>query len=434
MGYSAVSQTMSTLIMFFGTSVVGIPGTLVGLCIAIGTMWDAITDPIIGYISDNSTSSQFGSRQKFMAVATLFMALCNIMLWSVPLNLSVGQKFAWLLVCLILFETADTFYATPYSALGYEMCNVENQSSSLQAIKSVFYLIGMMLPSVLMALLMQDTTNKSSYINIGMTTSCLMVICSLFCILSLIRKNNNYIVNDKKSSKKQTFWHAFSIFFDFFKNKQYLFVILGYSISMLATALLTSLGMHVFTYSFHFSSKQISLILLCLIFGAMIAQLFVSKLSNKYGKTKTLIHFIILTILGIGLISIIFTLRILLPTKLNFILICPLIAFCGFGSGALYSIPFAIFSDIINNENNNNQTNQTATFSGVMTFVFKLSNAISLFIIGLILDLIKFDSNQPVQALKVQNSLGTVMIFGVAISLALSIYFFSKYDSNKKIR
>ena len=51
LGFSAVSQTISTILMFFGTSVAGIPGTLVGLCVAIGTFWDAVTDPIVGYIS-----------------------------------------------------------------------------------------------------------------------------------------------------------------------------------------------------------------------------------------------------------------------------------------------------------------------------------------------------------------------------------------------
>ena len=85
-------------------------------------------------------------------------------------------------------------------------------------------------------------------------------------------------------------------------------------------------------------------------------------------------------------------------------------------------------SDIIAEENAANNTNQTAMFSGVMTFVFKISNALSLFLIGLVLDIIKFDSSQPVQALKVQNALGIILIVGVALSLAVSISFFSHYD------
>ena len=154
LGFSAVSQTISTLLMFFGTSVAGIPGTLVGLCVAIGTFWDAVTDPIVGYISDNSGDCRIGRRERFILVASLFMAMSNMLIWCLPLNLSNWQKFAWLLIALLIYETAETFFATPYSALGYEMTNDKYDSTSIQAAKSVFSLIGMILPSVLMMIFM----------------------------------------------------------------------------------------------------------------------------------------------------------------------------------------------------------------------------------------------------------------------------------------
>lgn len=415
--------------MFFGTSVAGIPGTLVGLCVAIGTVWDAVTDPIVGFISDNSSNYGMGRRERYVLIASFFIATSNMLIWCLPLNLSNGQKFSWLLIAILIYETAETFFATPYSALGYEMTTNDYDSTSIQASKSVFGLIGMILPSVLMMLFMEKTTERIGYIKIGLTCSILLLVCSVVCVLMLCRKNKKKMVqNYPIFQKKLSIWNAFSVFFDFFKNKRYCAMIVGYSISTLATAFLTSIGMHVFTYSFHFSSSQISVLLLCLLFSAMFAQLFLSKIACKKGKINTLILFISITIFGIGLMAVLFLLRTFLTSTTNFYICIPIILLCGFGSGALYSLPFSIFSDIIAEENATKHTNQTATFSGVMTFVFKISNALSLFLIGLILDLVHFDSSQPVQALKVQNSLGLILIIGVTSALALSIVFFSKYD------
>ncbi len=415
--------------MFFGTSVAGIPGTLVGLCIAIGTVWDAVTDPIVGYVSDNSINTNIGKRQNYILIASFFMAISNLLIWCVPLNLSNWQKFVWLLSSLLIYETADTFFATPYSALGYELTNDSSENTSIQAYKSVFYLIGMILPSLLMLVFMPDTTSRIGYIKIGLCCSLLIIICTLTCILCLRKKSKSkIIVNLPKFYKKRSFFEAFSTFFEFFKNKRYFYVILAYSVSTLSTALLTSLGMHVFTYSFHFSSSQISTLLLCLLGGAMLSQVFMTKIACKLGKIKTLVYFITLTILGVGMIAILFMFRTMLASQINFYICIPLLLISGFGSGSLYSLPFSIFSDIISKENNNKKTNQTATYSGIITFVFKISNALSLFIIGFILDIIKFDSSQPVQPMIVQNALGNTMIIGVALSLALSILLFKKYE------
>ena len=428
LGFSAVSQTISTLLMFFGTSVAGIPGTLVGLCVAIGTVWDAVTDPIVGFISDGSSNYGMGRRERYILVASFFMALSNMLIWCLPLNLGNWQKFSWLLVALLIYETAETFFATPYSALGYEMTNDKYDSTSIQAAKSVFSLIGMILPSILMIVFMEKTTERIGYIKIGLCTSILIIVTTLICVLTLNRKNKKLILNYPIFQKRQSVWTAFSVFFDFFRNKRYCAMIVGYSISTLATAMLTSLGLHVFTYSFHFTSSQISILLLCLLMGAIFAQLFISKIAFKKGKINTLILFISIIILGVGFLSVLFLVRTFLTSVINFYICIPLVLICGFGSGALYSLPFSIFSDIISEENAANKTNQTATFSGVMTFMFKISNALSLFLIGLILDIIHFDSSEPVQALKVQNSLGIILIVGVALSLALSISFFSHYE------
>ena len=80
LGYSTVSSTLSNFIMFFGTSVLGVSGTLVGIAVSISVLWDAISDPIIGYYSDNLNSS-IGKRHPFMLVGVLGMCAINLIVW-----------------------------------------------------------------------------------------------------------------------------------------------------------------------------------------------------------------------------------------------------------------------------------------------------------------------------------------------------------------
>ena len=109
LGYGTISQTMSNFIMFFGTSVLGISGTLVGIAVAMSAFWDGLSDPIVGYISDIYKSKRFGRRLGFMLVATFGMAVFNILLWSIPESLSMGFKFIWLLICLLAMETVPCY-------------------------------------------------------------------------------------------------------------------------------------------------------------------------------------------------------------------------------------------------------------------------------------------------------------------------------------
>ena len=80
LSYSVISQTISNFFMFFATSVLGLSGTLVGITIGISTIWDGMSDTLVGFISDNKRSGKFGKRNGFMLVATFGMTLFNVLL------------------------------------------------------------------------------------------------------------------------------------------------------------------------------------------------------------------------------------------------------------------------------------------------------------------------------------------------------------------
>lgn len=434
LGYGTIAQMVSNFIMFFGTSILGLPGTLVGIAIALSVFWDGISDPIIGYFSDRHNSKIFGKRLGFMLIGTLGVAIFNLLLWVIPMEMSVGLKFCWLLVSLLAIETFNTLFATPYVALGIDIAPDYSEQSSVQGFKTTFFILGMVMPSVLMFLFMpggegaQGQFNQSAYINIAYFTSALCLIAGAICILGTLKKVQSiYKEEKKKKREKNFFFKIFYLFFTSLKKKNYGSLIIGYSVALISAAFLTSVGMHLFTYSYHFGSTQISILMSILFVSAILSQPFWIYLSNRIDKKPALNISLLIILIGIGLTALTFIFRGLMSQTLLFWLVAPCILFCGFGTGALYSLPISMYADVITMDRLETGENNTAIYSGFMTLAYNIANCLALLVIGVLLDIIKFDPKQPVQALSVQNWLGVIVFLGCAISISLAMLIFSKY-------
>lgn len=88
----------------------------------------------------------------------------------------------------------------------------------------------------------------------------------------------------------------------------------------------------------------------------------------------------------------------------------------------------SMFADNVTMDKLKTGENKSATYSGYMTFAYNVANSLALFVIGILLDLIKFDASQPVQALKVQNYLGLIVFGGCAVSIAIAMMIISRYN------
>lgn len=433
LGYGTVSQAMNSFIMFFATSVLGIKGSLVGLAIALSALWDGISDPIIGHISDKSKNKFLGKRLNFMLLASIGIPVFNILLWIIPNTLSSTIKFVWLLLSLLAIETFNTLFATPYVALGFDIAPDYNEQSSVQGFKTVFFILGMIMPSVLMILFMPSKQNaqaqflQSGYINIAIVTSTICLLSSIISIIGTRKKAKQITYKETKKEKKEKFSTLVKEFFGAVLSKTYGPIIIGYSIALISSAFLISVGMHLFTYSYHFSSVQIPILMAFLFVGAIVSQPFWIFLSNRLDKKPSLNIALVTILVGIAITSVTFIFRDFMQNATLFWLTCPCIFVCGFGTGALYSLPISMYADVITLDRIKTGQNKSALYSGFMTLSYNISNSIALFVIGILLDLIKFDSSQPVQALSVQNSLGFIVFVGCALAISLSIVVFSKY-------
>ena len=436
LGYSSMSQTLNNFIMFFGTSVMGISGSLVGIAVAISSLWDGVSDPLVGYLSDNTKNKFFGKRLGFMFFGIFIIAFLNICIWSMPSSLPEFGKFLWLLIGMLSIETENNCFGTPYAALAIDLAPEYNEQSKIQSFKTIFSILGMVLPSILMYFFMpsisisiQASHSQIGYIKIALINSSLLLIFGLIMIFACLRYTKRYKIYDN-DFKKESFKFSSLVngYFDILKKKNFRNVILGYSFATISSAFLTSVGLHLFTYCYHFSSPQISIVLISLFGGAICSQPLWVYISKRLDKKKALIYSLTTIILGIFLIMLTFLFREYIPVQTMFYVAIPCLIFCGIGAGAMYSLPFSMYADVVTFEMAQTGNNNAGSYTGFFTFTYNLANSSALLIIGFLLDIIKFDSSQPLQAMSVQNGLGMIVFFGCTIFLSLAIMMFSKYS------
>jgi Na+/melibiose symporter-like transporter len=126
--------------VLYYTTVLGLPGTMSGLAIFIALCVDAITDPLVGSISDHFRS-RWGRRHPFMYFAAVPMGLCFYGLFAPPDGLTQNQLFAWLVSFAIGVRLFLTFYMVPSSALAPEMTTNYDERTRLVSYR---WLIGWM--------------------------------------------------------------------------------------------------------------------------------------------------------------------------------------------------------------------------------------------------------------------------------------------------
>jgi len=113
----------------------GMNPALVGLLGALPRITDAITDPLMGYISDN-TNTKYGRRRPFIFVGAILAGIIFAILWQLPTGKSETYYFVYFLIGSIGFYLAYTVFATPWVALGYELTPDYHERTRLMGVQN----------------------------------------------------------------------------------------------------------------------------------------------------------------------------------------------------------------------------------------------------------------------------------------------------------
>ncbi len=135
------NTAFALFILFYYNQVLGLSGTLAGMALFVALLFDAITDPLAGSLSDNFRS-KLGRRHPFMYASAVPLGLAFIGLFSPPESFGQLGLFAWLTLFAILTRAAMTLYHVPHLALGAELTENFQERTRIVAFRQFFSTFG----------------------------------------------------------------------------------------------------------------------------------------------------------------------------------------------------------------------------------------------------------------------------------------------------
>ncbi|TGM03748.1 MFS transporter [Leptospira barantonii] len=296
-GITAVEVLAQIYLLEFFVTAVGLKASLAGIALAVAVLWDAISDPLMGYISDH-TRTNFGKRRPYILSGGILLGLSVFLMFSPPSLETQTQKFFFLLLVYLLVNTSMTVLAVPHIALGGEMAFVPSERTRIFGWRFFFSNVGfilvLILPSVFSALFpTQDEVSRllitRNYTSIAIA-GILIVTCAIAFLTTKGRDQTATAADFKKSPEtkadpRRNKRIGFSGLKSVFKNRYFLPLIAAFIIATFGRTFNSSIVNLYYKYRIRLTEAEIGLMILvpfviCLILSILLWV----YLAGKFGK------------------------------------------------------------------------------------------------------------------------------------------------------
>lgn len=414
LGISLLTATIQFFLLFYYTDIALIDPGLAGTALLVGKLtWDAINDPLFGYLSDR-TRSRWGRRKPYMLFSAIPFGLTVWMLFSLPAGLVGVKAFLAVLGSFLLVDTTQTLVSVPYYALSAELTYDYDERTSLIAIRMIFtvlgYILGAAATTLIVGMLMEKGWSKiAAYSGTGAIFGIIATITVLITALGVKEKPDPDLI-----PAKMLIWSQIK---QVFKNKPFVIYMVVSTIVSISFTLLTSLLPYFLTYQLKMAD-QISLVMLVMLGTIGIFLIPWRYVSTKLNKGPSYA-------LGLGIASLAIVAAYLLPqgpTPLIYV-----IAFvAGLGFSAQYVFPWSMIPDVVEVDFAQTGERHEGIYFGVNAFLGKLTGAIGIAASGWVLNLYGYvpAAEQTVRALfGIRFFFAIVPVIAFAISLPMLIWY-----------
>ena len=366
-------QLVGFLYFFFLTDVVGLRPALAGLAMLICKAWDAISDPMMGVISDR-TKSRWGRRRPYFLAGTVLIFLSFSGLW---LPFRFGSQlaiFAFTLLVWLFHETICSMVLVPFYALGGDLTADYNERNAIMFSRLFISSFSVILAAVLPKMIVSAFADqRAGYALMGAAFAVLFALPWLLIFYTFPERGKQTSIDETLTVREQI---TEPLRIRSCRQLMLLFIC-GYA----AVDVMSGVFIYFMTYFMH--RTNYNLVLGALLIGQICLLPVSLMLANKIGKRNTLIlgyAWWILLIIGMA------TLTPAMPKWLIFIA-----AFLmGGGSGTAAFIPWAIFPDVADVGELVYGVRREGVFSGFLTFSRKCASALAMGTFGVAIDLAGF--------------------------------------------
>ena len=444
-GVGSVSEgvkntVFNVFLLFYYNQVLGLSGTLAGAAIFVALVFDAITDPLIGSISDNF-HSRWGRRHPFMYMAAVPMAVCFILLLNPP-DLEQTGLFLWLCAFAIGVRASMTLYSIPSGSMVPELTENYDERTTLVTWRLGFGWAGGLTASLLGYLYFlapSDTfadgrLDPDAYVAFGVFCGAMIFGSILLCAFG-----THHLIPSLKPPPEKTplsLGRFVGEVRDVYGNRWYRNLVIGALFAAVAGGFNEVVGLYMNTYFWGFTTNQLATIVLALSLGVVLAVVLTRPLTERMDKRRVVLQLTTFAI-SFGPLPVFLRLLDLMPANGD-----PLLLYMILGHGilivaAVIAITIAISSMIADSVDENELKTgkrQEGMFVAAISFTTKATSGIGSFFAGIALDLIAFPRQAELGTVPPEKifALGLVVGPGLMIFYVLMLFFLSRYRMTRE--
>ena len=425
-GIAMLTASIQFFLLFFYTDVLGINPGLAGTALLVGKLtWDAINDPLFGYLSDR-TRTRLGRRRPYMLLGVVPLGLATWLLYSIPGGLTGAVAFLTILATFLLFDTMHTLVSVPYYALTPELTHDYDERTSLTAVRMVFSVVGYILGAAgttAIAGLFQQAlgwSEKAGYSGMGGVFGLMAALAVLTTALN-VRERPAGAVQPSRLPPVLAVVQTF-------RNRPFLILVAAFFISSFSFTLMTGLLPYYLTYQLNMEA-QVPIVLLVML-GTIGLFLFPWKLvADRLNKGPS--YALGLFIACLAVIATFFLPY--GPTPLVY-----LIAFiAGLGFSGQWVFPWGMLPDVVEYDQQATGERREGIYYGVWAFLTKFTSALGIAVGGWALSLFGYVPNvmqTDLARLGIRLFFGPIPALAIILSLPLLIWYPITRASHAKLR
>ena len=422
---------------FFYTNLLGVPGTLAGLAITIALVFDAISDPLVGTLSDR-WKSKLGRRHPFMLAAPIPVMVCLFLIYSPPDWDSFGL-FIWLTVLTVLMRTSMTLFHVPHLALGAELSADFTERTRVMSINTLLGAIGGYGTAFIAYSYVFASTpefengllNAGAYQGFAMWAALIgggiMVISTVFTI-NLVPMLPKVPENLPRISVMEFVRDVLTAM----TNRNYLMLLIGYLLLSATLGTRATIDIHMNTYYWELVPKEIRYFTLAGLVAPVIGFLVVAPLHDRFEKKPVLIVGLI-ALLIVATAPVLLRMAGIFPDNDSEFLLPALIVFY------LATVTFAVvllisamsaLADIADEHELQTHRRQEGIFYSARSFFGKASSGLGHLLAGIAIDVIAFPVGAEPGTIDPDIVFNLGLIDGpiAVIPGAVAVFFYLKYN------
>jgi glycoside/pentoside/hexuronide:cation symporter, GPH family len=367
LGTATLSSIFAALLPIFYQDYLGLSVCWIGIAAFVYAAWNAINDPLFGFITDN-TRSKYGRRIPYMRFTAPFLALTFILVWLAPEGAGEPIIFWWMLGTMLLYDTAYTIIGLVYGALMPELTESDVERNQLSISTALFGLLGYFLGFLIPDFFRHQVANGEPYlVNLRLAMVAVAIISAFLIILTTLKIKERREFTMVDSPLK--FWE--SLRWTFTSKPFWIFAAMNFLLTLVTAMAIGSL----FYLADYVTQTSVFILVISLFIPVAIGIPMGNLVVKRFGLLRAQQYYLLVGAVGLILLAFI---------PINLVPVSLVIA--GLGLSGQQTITYNILAQVIDEDEVRTGVRREGAFYGANALITKPAQSLALFLTAFILE------------------------------------------------